>query len=114
MNMPDPGVYINDTPPDTPSMGQQWMEIPDSGDATLWIYDGTAWFESPTGRDGPPGESVNAYTKDSADAAFQPVGNYALDGASYTKAETKKIVVLTEAEYNALGSKDADTVYFLT
>ena len=32
----------------------------------------------------------------------------------YQKTETKKNVVMTEAQYNALGSKDAETIYFLT
>jgi len=32
----------------------------------------------------------------------------------YAKTETKKNVVMTEAQYNALGSKDAETIYFLT
>jgi hypothetical protein len=32
----------------------------------------------------------------------------------YKKTETKKNVVMTEAQYNALGSKDAETIYFLT
>ena len=32
----------------------------------------------------------------------------------YKKTETKKNVVMTEAAYNSLGSKDAETVYFLT
>jgi hypothetical protein len=32
----------------------------------------------------------------------------------YSKAETKANVVMTEAEYNNLGSKDANTIYFLT
>jgi hypothetical protein len=32
----------------------------------------------------------------------------------YSKAETKANVVMTEQQYNALGSKDANTIYFLT
>ena len=32
----------------------------------------------------------------------------------YSKSETKRNVVMTEAQYNALGSKDAETIYFLT
>ena len=32
----------------------------------------------------------------------------------YSKAETKANVVMTEEQYNALGSKDANTIYFLT
>jgi hypothetical protein len=50
---------------------------------------------------------------------YQVKGSYSLtnhnhDDRYYQKTETKKIVVLTEAEYNNLGSKDASTVYFLT
>ena len=49
------GVYINENPPTEPMMGQQWLEIPDSGDAVLWIYDGSGWLESPS-KIGPAGE----------------------------------------------------------
>ena len=42
------------------------------------------------------------------------VSDFAVSGDSYTKTETKRNVVMTEDEYNALGSKDAETIYFLT
>jgi len=68
---------------------------------------------------------VDAYTKAESDAAFQPKGDYQPagdyaasshnhDNRYYKKAETKKVEVMTESEYNALGSKDANTVYMLT
>ena len=49
-----------------------------------------------------------SYTKAESDS------KYAGKGDSYTKSETKRNVVMTEAEYNGLGSKDAETIYFLT
>lgn len=68
---------------------------------------------------------VDAYTKSESDAAFQPKGNYqpagdyaaashTHDDRYYRKTETKKIEVMSESEYNALGSKDANTIYMLT
>ena len=42
------------------------------------------------------------------------VASHNHDDRYYQKTETKKVVVMTEAEYNALGSKDANTVYMLT
>ena len=61
----DNGVYINVNPPAEPIMGQQWLEIPDSGDAVLWIYDGSGWLESPSkvgpaGQDGSDGTSIDS------------------------------------------------------
>ena len=71
------------------------------------------------------------YSKTECDAAFQPKGDYqpagnyqpagdyaaathTHDDRYYQKTETKKIEVMTEAAYNALGSKDANTIYMLT
>jgi hypothetical protein len=57
--IPDGGtgssVHIGDTPPDSPQEGQQWMEVPADGDATMWIYDGANWLQQPGGKDGADG-----------------------------------------------------------
>jgi hypothetical protein len=52
------GVHIGANPPADPEEGQQWMEVPASGDATMWIYDdgnGGQWLQHPGGKDGAPG-----------------------------------------------------------
>jgi hypothetical protein len=70
--LPDGGtgssVHIGDTPPDDPQEGQQWMEVPADGDATMWIYDGNKWLQHPSGKDGAPGADGNI-----ADATEQGV-----------------------------------------
>jgi hypothetical protein len=48
-------VHIGDTPPANPQEGQQWMEVPADGDATMWIYDGANWLQQPGGKDGASG-----------------------------------------------------------
>jgi hypothetical protein len=48
-------VHIGDTPPANPQEGQQWMEVPADGDATMWIYDGANWLQQPGGKDGADG-----------------------------------------------------------
>jgi hypothetical protein len=57
--IPDGGtgssVHIGDTPPDSPQEGQQWMEVPASGDATMWIFDGDKWLQQPGSKDGADG-----------------------------------------------------------
>jgi hypothetical protein len=57
--IPDGGtgssVHIGDTPPDSPQEGQQWMEVPADGDATMWIFDGANWLQQPGGKDGADG-----------------------------------------------------------
>ena len=50
-------VHIGDTPPADPQEGQQWMEVPADGDATMWIYDGGKWLQQPGGKDGAPGQN---------------------------------------------------------
>ena len=44
------------------------MEVPVSGDATMWIYDGDKWLQQPGGKDGAPGADGNI-----ADATEQGV-----------------------------------------
>ena len=51
----DSSVHIGENPPDSPQEGQQWMEVPASGDATMWIYDGANWLQQPGGKDGADG-----------------------------------------------------------
>jgi len=55
-------VHIGENPPSDPQEGQQWMEVPASGDATMWIYDdgnGGQWLQQPGGKDGAPGADGN-------------------------------------------------------
>ena len=44
------------------------MEVPASGDAVMWIYDGDKWLQHPSGKDGAPGADGNI-----ADATEQGV-----------------------------------------
>jgi hypothetical protein len=98
--IPDGGtgssVHIGDTPPDSPQEGQQWMEVPASGDATMWIFDGDKWLEQPSNggssadltgyaTEAYVGEAIAAipetdlsdyYTSTEAEAVFQPKGDY--------------------------------------
>ena len=57
--IPDGGtgssVHIGEAPPADPQEGQQWMEVPANGDATMWIYDGDKWLQQPGGKDGADG-----------------------------------------------------------
>ena len=55
----DSSVHIGEAPPADPQEGQQWMEVPASGDATMWIYDGGKWLQQPGGKDGAPGADGN-------------------------------------------------------
>ena len=61
--IPDGGtgssVHIGENPPADPQEGQQWMEVPTDGDATMWIYDGGKWLQQPGGKDGAAGVDGN-------------------------------------------------------
>jgi hypothetical protein len=48
-------VHIGPNPPDPALEGQQWMEVPADGEATMWIYDGANWLQQPGGKDGADG-----------------------------------------------------------
>jgi hypothetical protein len=70
--IPDGGtgssVHIGDTPPANPQEGQQWMEVPADGDATMWIYDGANWLQQPGGKDGADGvDGVDGLWTDNGD-----------------------------------------------
>ena len=52
-------VHIGENPPADPQEGQQWMEVPADGDATMWIYDGGKWLQQPGGKDGAAGADGN-------------------------------------------------------
>ena len=52
-------VHIGEAPPAGPQEGQQWMEVPADGDATMWIYDGDKWLQQPGGKDGAAGADGN-------------------------------------------------------
>jgi hypothetical protein len=49
-------VHIGDTPPDDPQEGQQWLE---NTTGKVWIWDGSAWFQFPQGKDGAAGKDGN-------------------------------------------------------
>lgn len=70
-------VHIGHTPPDTPLEGQQWMEVPVSGDATMWIYDGGKWLQHPGGKDGAAGLDGNIAdaTEDGVVATWDSTAN---------------------------------------
>ena len=55
-------VHIGENPPDEPKEGQQWMEVPADGEATMWIYDGGKWLQQPGGKDGKDGEGADLWT----------------------------------------------------
>jgi len=43
-------VHIGENPPASPQEGQQWMEVPASGEAKMWVYDngnGGQWLQQP-------------------------------------------------------------------
>lgn len=76
--IPDGGtgssVHIGENPPADPQEGQQWMEVPANGDATMWIYaldaDGNGfWLQQPGGKDGAKGADGNI--QDGADNGSQ-------------------------------------------
>jgi hypothetical protein len=52
-------VHIGENEPADPQEGQQWMEVPADGDATMWIYDGDKWLQQPGGKDGAAGADGN-------------------------------------------------------
>ena len=67
-------VHIGEAPPADPQEGQQWMEVPADGDATMWIYDGGKWLQQPGGKDGADGadgiSNVADATKDGVIATW--------------------------------------------
>jgi hypothetical protein len=82
--IPDGGtgssVHIGDTPPDSPQEGQQWMEVPADGDATMWIFDGANWLQQPGGKDGADGADGANGTNGTNGAD----GNPGADGKGWT------------------------------
>lgn len=52
-------------------------------------------------------DSIGAISKQTADATYQPIGDYA------TKSELPKLVTLTQSEYDGLATKDENTYYFI-
>ena len=64
-------VHIGEAPPAGPQEGQQWMEVPADGDATMWIYDGDKWLQQPGGKDGKDG----ADGKDGVDGLWTDNGD---------------------------------------
>ena len=70
-------VHIGELPPANPQEGQQWMEVPASGDATMWIYDGAVWLQMPGGKDGADGQ-------DGADGGIEEAPE---DGLQYVRQD---------------------------
>ena len=99
-------VHIGATPPSDPQEGQEWLEIPADGDATMWVYDGEKWLQHPGGKDGAPGadgitpDMSDYYTKAESEAKF-------VDSDSVRSIQT-----LTQAEYDSL-SPDSNTLYVI-
>jgi hypothetical protein len=91
--IPDGGsgssVHIGDTPPDSPQEGQQWMEVPANGDATMWIYcldaDGKGlWLQQPGGKDGKDGaDGVDGLWTDEGNGSISYDGNVKVDGEGH-------------------------------
>ena len=65
-------VQIGATFDGTPKEGDQWLETPPGGEATMWINDGAKWLQHPSGKDGKNGKDAT------------------------------NVIVLTQAEYDAL------------
>jgi hypothetical protein len=68
-----PAVQSGPTPPFNPVEGTLWMEVPNQGDATMWVYTKDSggngrWLQHPGGKDGAPGADGNI-----ADATEQGV-----------------------------------------
>ena len=59
-------VHIGENPPSGPQEGQQWMEVPADGDATMWIWDGAVWLQQPGGKDGADGADGSGSIEDGA------------------------------------------------
>jgi hypothetical protein len=87
--IPDGGtgssVHIGDTPPANPQEGQQWMEVPADGDATMWIYDGANWLQQPGGKDGADGTNgVDGLWTDNGGNSISYDGNVGINANSET------------------------------
>jgi hypothetical protein len=59
-----PAVQSGPTPPFNPVEGTLWMEVPNQGDATMWVYTKDSggngrWLQHPGGKDGAPGADGN-------------------------------------------------------
>ena len=97
---------IGDNPPPTPQVGQLWWES-DAGNLFVWYDDGNSaqWViaNSITGPAGPPG----------ADGA-SGIAEAPTDGKVYGRkagAWAPAWVQMTQAAYDALTPKDANTLY---
>ena len=76
-------VHIGEAPPAGPQEGQQWMEVPADGDATMWIYDGDKWLQQPGGKDGADG----ADGKDGVDGLWTDNGDGSISYQNVTIAD---------------------------
>ena len=87
-------VHIGDTPPADPEEGQQWLEVPATGKATMWVYDsgnGGQWLEQPSsGGSGGGANYDDSWIQPALDdkADKSDLDAKANVGDSYTKAES--------------------------
>ena len=113
--IPDGGsgssVHIGDTPPDSPQEGQQWMEVPVDGDATMWIYcldaDGKGlWLQQPGGKDGKDGaDGVDGLWTDEGNGSISYDGNVVVGGATADTSLAVKHTGGTVAKFEGTGSE---------
>ena len=82
-------VHIGEAPPADPQEGQQWMEVPADGDATMWVYDGGKWLQHPGGKDGADGADGISVWEQSGDDIYYSDGNVGIG----TDSPTNTLVV---------------------
>ena len=63
-------VHIGEAPPADPVEGQEWLEIPADGDATMWLWDGDKWLQHPSGGGSGDVDLSDYYTKAESEAKF--------------------------------------------
>ena len=112
--IPDGGtgssVHIGEAPPADPQEGQQWMEVPADGDATMWIYDGDKWLQQPGGKDGADGQ--NGADGNIADATEQGV-IATWDNTSQQWTPNDNIIVYPSGTFTSSGNAEITGQYLL-
>ena len=109
--IPDGGtgssVHIGEAPPADPQEGQQWMEVPVSGDATMWIYDGDKWLQQPGGKDGADGVDggIEEAPNDGLQYARQSEGWAEVKGGLWTDESDDVESVITYSGNVSIGGK---------
>ena len=103
-------VHIGEAPPAGPQEGQQWMEVPADGDATMWIYDGDKWLQQPGGKDGADGQ--NGADGNIADATEQGV-IATWDNTSQQWTPNDNIIVYPSGTFTSSGNAEITGQYLL-